>query len=143
MPGAAAGRERGRRPRIFGDALIANSTHPPITDRRDSRIGSDWSSRLHTLFPSFPLTMVRSCSLSYHLQLTRTGPPHNNASRLLRRSNNRPRCLRIVSSSRRVAEICSCQPRWRRQRWRLLVFEHHHGRSLPDPERGSRKDGKY
>jgi hypothetical protein len=92
-----------------------------------------------------PLTSYNGMSpLNVHcLPLTRTGPPHNNTSRLLWRPHNRSRRLRVVSSSRRFAEICSCQPRQWRQWWRLLIFEHHHGRSLPNPERWPRKDGQH
>jgi hypothetical protein len=44
--------------------------------------------------------------------LTNAGPPHNNTGRLLRRTHHRPRRLRILPSSRCLAEVR------RRQRWK-------------------------
>jgi hypothetical protein len=72
------------------------------------------------------------------------GPPHNNTSRLLRRPHNRSRSLRIVPSSRGLAEICRREPnRWRRRRQCLLCLEHHHGRGVPDFECRAGQDGQH
>lgn len=78
------------------------------------------------------------------VHLTSAGPPHNNTSRLFRRPYNRPRRLRILPSSRSRSEICCCQPKRQWWRWkRFLRLQHHHGRSMSDPERRTRKNGQH
>lgn len=54
--GTWAGRKRGRRPRIFGHALIDDSARPPTIDRSHSHTAFDckWTSRTHSATLLFP-----------------------------------------------------------------------------------------
>jgi hypothetical protein len=140
-------RPRNRPSRNLSDALVDGSIERK-THECSQHNPSTASPNPPYLSPSSNLTrqwfVTHRLRLRLHpLHLTPAGPPHYNPSCLLGRTHNRPRRLRILSSSGRRPKIRCRQPKWRWFLVGLLLVKHHHGRSMQHLECWTRQDGQH